>query len=1313
MNGLYIGVGLTLILALLVALVGPFFVDWGTYRSVFEREATKIVGYQITVIGEVDARLLPSPRIRFGDVVVGPIDTPLARIGRFALDLEAAPLLRGDIRISELRFERPTVEIAVDGEGRVALPARLAETRDPSSVEIEQLEISDGRFTVTDARNGGRLEIGRIAAVGSAASLAGPWRLDGGGLRNGRDLSFRLAGGRTSDGATAIKAQVAPGDDPATATVDLVVREEAGRPSFTGKAVVERRGEGGEGDLARGLATWRAEAEIAGDARAIDVTKLSLALGPEERAAQFAGEGRIPLGADASFDLTLVARQIELDRLVRGEAGKVTVPVAVASEIATIAAAVGDAPLPGRLRIEVQGLVVGGGALQDLSLEARTRPGGLTVERFEARLPGRTRFETSGRVAFDEGGRFDGRIEASSEQPAAAAAWWRGEAIGERLDPVTVAANLSVGAGRLGADDLRIEVAQAKARGHFDWSTAKGARVGLSAERLELDQVARLARLFLGREANRRPVALALELDAGQMVVGGVTAKGVAIGVNVAADDVAVERLEVRDLAGARLSGSGRVADPLGAPRGTLDLTVEAVKPEAPARALARLAGLDPAGEDRIAGFAAAAAPLNLALRLDGRSGGEGTAATGSLRGFAGGAEVSADIGYDGRVDDPHHAELKLLAKLAGDRATAALVRLFGGGAGGAIAVDVSVEGRPVDGLAVTTSLAVGKTRANVEGTAVLPAGGPAKLDGRVRLATPDATMLGAFLGRPALAFERSLPVDASALVTGTWPKLTIGELAGRVGETTVRAGGTLDLGARPAMLDGRLELDRLDLEAAAEMLLGGAIAADGTDAKQIWATTPLSGPSFDGALAGALTVSVGRAAVDEVGFDRLRARLSAKPGGGRLDGLDAGYAGGRLAGEMVLRHGGDGVTGLTGRLSLDRAALADIVWRRAGRAIAIGRLDADASFSTTGRTAAALVAGLGGEGRVSIADARVRGLSGEALVATQVALGEATPTMETVDGLFRSRMDASETDLPRADVAFAMQAGVARSGRQVFETPSARLTGRVAIDLVHLGLDAEGSMEPAGEAIRAMRTVISKATPTVGLAFRGSLAAPERILDVAPLVAHLTLAGFEREIDRVETLQQDIAERARFARERRRLEEIHAAEEAARREAQAQKEAEAEAARRAAQAAAQAAKAAEAAKQAVPAKASDAAKPAAAPVKPSEPVKPVEVPKAVDGATTTEPTRPAEPVTPSGSDAGGVGSQPRSAPATTAEPAPAPAAVSAPAPAVKAATGASEATTAPPPPLPPPIVVGPAPPIGTVPPPSPMSIVPPGVRAP
>ena len=65
------GLGIALVLALAAALIGPFFIDWGNHRAAFEAQASKLLGVPVRVLGDVEARLLPSPRIRFGHVVAG------------------------------------------------------------------------------------------------------------------------------------------------------------------------------------------------------------------------------------------------------------------------------------------------------------------------------------------------------------------------------------------------------------------------------------------------------------------------------------------------------------------------------------------------------------------------------------------------------------------------------------------------------------------------------------------------------------------------------------------------------------------------------------------------------------------------------------------------------------------------------------------------------------------------------------------------------------------------------------------------------------------------------------------------------------------------------------------------------------------------------------------------------------------------------------------------------------------------------------------------------------------------------------------
>ncbi|MGI9405170.1 MAG: AsmA family protein, partial [Hyphomicrobiaceae bacterium] len=65
MNNLLLWLSGVLILVLGALFVGPHFVDWNSYRSVFEAQATRLVGRDVRVEGGVNLRLLPAPYVSF------------------------------------------------------------------------------------------------------------------------------------------------------------------------------------------------------------------------------------------------------------------------------------------------------------------------------------------------------------------------------------------------------------------------------------------------------------------------------------------------------------------------------------------------------------------------------------------------------------------------------------------------------------------------------------------------------------------------------------------------------------------------------------------------------------------------------------------------------------------------------------------------------------------------------------------------------------------------------------------------------------------------------------------------------------------------------------------------------------------------------------------------------------------------------------------------------------------------------------------------------------------------------------------------
>ena len=119
-NGLlYIAGLISLALAALFAV--PHFVDWNGYRGVFEEEATRILGRDVRVGGDVNVRLLPAPYVSFEKLRIadpsGTTGEPFFRADSFTMRLSVAPLLKGIIEANEIVLEKPVLRLAVDAEG--------------------------------------------------------------------------------------------------------------------------------------------------------------------------------------------------------------------------------------------------------------------------------------------------------------------------------------------------------------------------------------------------------------------------------------------------------------------------------------------------------------------------------------------------------------------------------------------------------------------------------------------------------------------------------------------------------------------------------------------------------------------------------------------------------------------------------------------------------------------------------------------------------------------------------------------------------------------------------------------------------------------------------------------------------------------------------------------------------------------------------------------------------------------------------------------------------------------------------------------
>ena len=118
-----LGFAIAIILALVAALVGPIFIDWGRYRGEFEARASRLTGLDFRVTGAIDARLLPTPTLMLQGVEFGrPNEGSKVRARALRIEFALGALLRGAWRIADARLEGPELTAGLGSTGQLSWP---------------------------------------------------------------------------------------------------------------------------------------------------------------------------------------------------------------------------------------------------------------------------------------------------------------------------------------------------------------------------------------------------------------------------------------------------------------------------------------------------------------------------------------------------------------------------------------------------------------------------------------------------------------------------------------------------------------------------------------------------------------------------------------------------------------------------------------------------------------------------------------------------------------------------------------------------------------------------------------------------------------------------------------------------------------------------------------------------------------------------------------------------------------------------------------------------------------------------------------
>ncbi|WP_310619107.1 AsmA family protein [Flexibacterium corallicola] len=1163
MNSVFIGIGTTLIVLLVAALFAPMFIDWSDYRAVYERYAERVLGHEVTILGDVDISLLPTPRVSFSDVRVGQSEDPLLVISRFSGKIEIPPLLQGKFRVLDMVLDKPDLRTSLDEFGRLDIlqkPPRQTyfSDIDPSSFVFDRVEVIGGKASVTDARTGKTYRATNANMLLSARSLEGPYKADGALTVDGVPYTLRVASGRWEDsGRIRVKTQISPASLPVEFALDGNISHEDRQPVYDGAGIV--RSIVSDGDTKD---SWSASGHFRLSSEQLSVDESEILLGSQVRPLSAQGRLLVNFTRDPDFDASVKFKQVDLDRMFAG-GPQDPLDISVArTKLTTLLDLVPISQRNGRVHVEVPSMVLGGSVLSDFDMRLSAVSSGWKLERFTGLLPGGSKFETTGTLKLGVEKAYRGQVVLNSRVPQKLAGWLRGSNKGklERLDSVKLEGRLNVDERALAFNNMRLEVDGKKTVGRvaYDWHSGKTPllSVDVDTDRLDVNQLQKYTQAFAGDSLSLSSQDLSLRVFTDALIVEGVSAKSVVVQADLKDDTLMLEQLRVRDFAGAYLTGSGKIENLSTTPSGDLNGTLQATSLNGVVNVLKKSIP-DSALVQQLARAAPALAPVNLQGALEAYADGGVTDVSLNIFGQTGLSDLDVTGHLSGRVDELGSSDVRAEVYLAGAD-SGRLLRQLG------------VEVLPIDQLEAGHIQLVlnGVPRKEVSfGFNSKLAGAQLKSQGKFKLLDKQGLKWsgsGEFVAQDiqplALMFGHQLPVlfDSSSAnlrftAQGQGGKFQLEELTGELGNTALSgelAGAFTGDGQLKG--NGNLALSKLDLKTLSSLALGGGVWENELTSTGQWPETPLGTSMLD-----SFNVKIDVSAdqfqlTDAWDAQDVSGQLSLRPSGLFLEDATGAFAGGTLSGGLQISRFGEQAAFST-HFKLADAAVEEVSLVRQGRAVMTGDLDVVAEMEGSGRSVAAILSSLSGSGSFTLSSGEIRGLNPQVfdLVIAQVDRG-----LEINEGALlqevEKHLENGNLDYQAIEGNLSITSGRMRARNITMDVEGLTMSASTTINLQDLSANTDISLKK--ERFDEERV---SATPQISLIFSGDVKGTSRSLDVGPFESYLNLRAIEQNVKRIEVEQEKIAEQERLVRqlkreqeENERLRELEL-EDAARRELQ------------------------------------------------------------------------------------------------------------------------------------------------------------------
>lgn len=1180
MNAFLLTLTALLILVLSALFAAPLFIDWNDYRHVFETQATKLLGREVKVGGKVHLVLLPAPELKFDDVKVadeqGRLDRPFLEARSIEAWLNIGALLTGTVEARQIVIVDPTLRLDVktDGTGNWRDVGRPGETLPfaPKEVMLDSVSVSGGRIEI--AKDGvERLILNGVEGQLSAASLAGPYKVSATYDYEDRRQELRFSTSAVDDGGQfRLKAALRDPERNTNYVLDGGVSGLGGKPAYDGNFILrvanavaaepsvapvepEADANGEELSAAKSGAD-PLFVDLKGPLKATperaELSEFDLTIHAKGRPQILKGSLALDLGETIKAEGALAARFIDVDLLVGTDnteqrPSPATVLYHVAEEALTHAAEIGE----GTLAVAIEQVSLGGDLIGGLDLDVAANAGGLTIERLAATLPGDNRVMVSGRLAQGAiGPLFQGPVRLEGTGLRALTRWAGGDrdisgqaSVGD----FAVQANVTIGDGELKLADAQGEVSDTAFRGGLLYRGGEKRsliELSLDSDRLDLREMmgeGAAWRSWLPDTGKIETAAIdgqnllvrfrdhdaKVTLNVGELLLPDIPPGRLDARFTLQNDTLDVERLEFAAADELTLTGKGRIEQVSAAPSGQVDFALRAATTDG-LRVASDWFGLS---EDvSKSKHLSALAPLDVRGGLVAIRDGEATKASLELSGQAGPSQIALNASATGEPDKLKDAEIDLKGSVSGERPEALLVLLFPdlpqdriAKAGGQGTLSLQLKGVPRTGVTGNAALKTAAMQLAFAGNGALQDSSLA-LNGKASVATQDASLVLPMAGLEPPPSAAGVPLTLTTDVMKQGDSLELAPIKASIDGDAVSGSAKFEFGGDKTRFTIDADAGAVSLPALLGVLVAWerspsseeTLSSLAIDTADVW---PQRGFSL-----GVLEDSEGdiklKAKTLSLGspFKVADATLAARIGdeGLAVTELKGRLFGGALTASGQLAPRGTGAA-FEAKVALIGGKLEDVSKTLAGKGLAKGPFDLTVAVNGEGLSPPGLVAGMGGEGTLTLGAGVVQSLNPEPLRRVAVtAAKKIKANKEQIEAEARAVREKVTTGLYKyapTEFAFEIENGTLRFAPATLAGAGAETKVNAFVELASLKLDSEWEMSLTGK---------NKDVPAVSLVFTGSLSDAGQIapaIDTAAIESFLTIRRMQEDVEQLETL--------------------------------------------------------------------------------------------------------------------------------------------------------------------------------------------------